>query len=72
MCYTSVALITDFDAGIDAQESVHQANVLEVFAQNIDRLRELITETIKRLPVTRSCPCPTTLDGLEPRLRLPD
>jgi len=72
MCYTSIALVTDLDAGIDAQESVHQVNVLAVFAQNIERLRELVTETTKRLPETRNCPCPATLDNLEPSLRLPD
>lgn len=72
MCYTSVALVTDLDAGIDAHESVHQANVFDVFAQNIARLRELVAETIKRLPETRNCPCPATLDDLEPSVRLPD
>lgn len=70
-CYTPIALVTDIDAGIDANESVTQTDVFETFAQNIEGLRDLVVRTISLLPTTRDCACPTSLDGLQPSLRLP-
>src|SRR5713226_1816357 len=40
LCYTNVALVTDTDAGVEEGEGVTQAEVFEVFAKNITRLRE--------------------------------
>ncbi|MGH3540805.1 MAG: S-methyl-5'-thioadenosine phosphorylase [Mycobacterium sp.] len=70
-CYSSIALVTDIDAGIDAQESVTQTEVFDTFARNIDRLRDLVLHTIRHLPETRDCACSRALDGLNPHLRLP-
>src|SRR5581483_9142398 len=50
LCYTSLALVTDLDAGIDATESVTHAEVLAVFARNIERLRAVVLETVRNLP----------------------
>ncbi|MFF7361825.1 S-methyl-5'-thioadenosine phosphorylase [Streptomyces sp. NPDC008125] len=66
LCYTSVALVTDLDAGIDAEESVEQAEVMRVFAENAERLRGLVLETVRRLPQDRDCACPRALDGIAP------
>jgi 5'-methylthioadenosine phosphorylase len=71
LCYTAVALVTDVDAGIDADESVTQADVFDMFARNIDRLRALVLHTIRQLPAVRDCACPTVLDGLHANLDLP-
>ncbi|WP_030192321.1 S-methyl-5'-thioadenosine phosphorylase [Streptomyces sp. NRRL S-87] len=65
LCYTSVALVTDLDAGIDASESVAQEAVFEVFARNSERLRRLMLRTVGHLPEHRSCPCARTLDGMD-------
>ncbi|AEW95627.1 MULTISPECIES: S-methyl-5'-thioadenosine phosphorylase [Streptomycetaceae] len=64
MCYTSLALVTDFDAGIDAAESVAQEEVFAVFARNIERLRGIVLEAVALLPEQRRCRCATALDGL--------
>lgn len=50
LCYTSIAVVTDHDAGVRAGEGVTQAEVLEVFGRSIDRLRRLITDVITQLP----------------------
>ncbi|MGW2488139.1 S-methyl-5'-thioadenosine phosphorylase [Streptomyces sp. NPDC001606] len=71
LCYTSVALVTDLDAGIDAEESVAQEEVFKVFAQNIEHLRGIVLEAVKRLPEQRRCRCSTALDGMQLPLELP-
>jgi len=35
-----------------------------VFAENIERLRDLLMKVIESLPEERDCPCPHALDGL--------
>ncbi|MFG2286514.1 S-methyl-5'-thioadenosine phosphorylase [Streptomyces sp. NPDC048595] len=71
LCYTTVALVTDLDAGIDARRSVSQEEVFGVFAQNTERLRGLVLEALGRLPEERSCACPGTLTGMTLPFPLP-
>jgi 5'-methylthioadenosine phosphorylase len=72
LCYTSIALVTDHDAGVEGGEAVSHEAVLEVFAQNVDRLRALVASVVSALPVPTSCPrCPRALDGLDTGLELP-
>ncbi len=71
LCYTPVCLVTDLDAGITAGEGVTQEEVFRVFAQNVDRLRDLIAEVVMTLPADRDCPCPHVLDGIKLPMELP-
>ncbi|MFE0464957.1 S-methyl-5'-thioadenosine phosphorylase [Kitasatospora sp. NPDC058965] len=64
LCYTSVALVTDLDAGVESGEGVTHGEVLEVFARNVDRLRTVLFTAVERLPAVRECPCGHALDGL--------
>ncbi|MFJ7243158.1 S-methyl-5'-thioadenosine phosphorylase [Kitasatospora sp. NPDC098652] len=64
LCYSSLALVTDHDAGVGSGEGVTHAEVLEVFAGNVDRLRAVLFKALEALPVERDCPCPHALDGL--------
>jgi len=41
--YATVALVTDYDAGVDGHEPVTMDAVLEVMRSNIDRLRTMLT-----------------------------
>ncbi|MFR9725335.1 S-methyl-5'-thioadenosine phosphorylase [Streptomyces sp. MS19] len=73
LCYTSLTLVTDLDAGADVGEGVSHAEVLEVFAQNIGRLRGVLFDVIGKLPETgeRDCLCADALMGQDPGIALP-
>jgi 5'-methylthioadenosine phosphorylase len=61
LCYTTLALVTDLDAGVEAGEGVTHAEVLAAFAANLPRLRALLVETIERLPEKQGdCTCGDT------------
>jgi 5'-methylthioadenosine phosphorylase len=63
LCYTSVAVVTDHDAGVAAGEGVTQAEVFEVFARSIERLKTLLSEVIAQLPKPDTdCSCRHALD----------
>lgn len=71
LCYTTLALVTDLDAGVAAGEGVTHAEVLATFAANLPRLRELLVATLERLPESQyGCPCADT-SALPPSFVLP-
>jgi 5'-methylthioadenosine phosphorylase len=58
LCYTTLALVTDLDAGVEAGEGVTHSEVLAAFAANLPRLRELLVATLAALPREQGdCPC---------------
>jgi 5'-methylthioadenosine phosphorylase len=65
MCYASIALVTDMDAGIEPGEGVRHEQVLAMFARNIDRLKAILTEVLTGLPGTDACSCSSWADGIE-------
>ena len=71
LCYTSVALVTDLDAGVDSGSHVTQEEVFRVFGANTARLRTTLFDVLAALPVERTCPCPHALDGIDHDLVLP-
>ncbi len=71
LCYTSIALVTDLDAGVEAGESVTQEEVFRVFAENTDRLRGVLLDAVAALPAERDCPCGHALDGITLPFPLP-
>lgn len=71
LCYTTLALVTDFDAGVEEGSGVTQQEVFEVFAANLARLRDLLFTVIEGLPADRTCRCPDALDGIKLPFELP-
>ncbi len=72
LCYTALALVTDHDAGVEVGAGVTHAEVLEVFAGNIERLKSLLRSVIGALPATEDdCSCRHALDGLTLPFDLP-
>ena len=71
LCYTTVALVTDLDAGVNPGEEVHQGEVFRVFAENTERLKDLLLSVVGALSEERDCPCPHALDDLEVGFELP-
>ncbi|GAB2630985.1 S-methyl-5'-thioadenosine phosphorylase [Streptomyces capparidis] len=71
LCYTSLTLVTDLDAGVETGDGVTHDEVLKVFASNVDRLRGVLMATVEALPEERDCLCAGALDGMETGLPLP-
>lgn len=72
MCFTSLCLVTDLDAGVEAGQGVTHAEVLAMFAENLPRLRELLVATLGELPGEQSeCSCAHALDGVDQPYELP-
>ena len=51
MAVVNIALITDYDAGVhEGTEAVDATSVLEVFAQNAERIQKVVLDLIGRFP----------------------
>lgn len=64
ICFTGIALSTDYDVGLEDEpgiEPVTAEEVLKVFRSNIDRVQKLIFSVISKLPDERNCDCGTAL-----------
>lgn len=71
LCYSSIALVTDLDAGVEGGHAVTQEEVFRVFAENTDRLRGVLLDAVAALPAERDCPCAGALDGITLPFPLP-
>jgi 5'-methylthioadenosine phosphorylase len=71
LCYTAIALVTDYDAGVQVGDGVSQDEVFRVFRENTERLRALVLRSVEALPEELSCPCSRSLHGLSVPLELP-
>ncbi|WP_300081787.1 S-methyl-5'-thioadenosine phosphorylase [Propioniciclava sp.] len=70
LCFSTVCCVTDLDAGVEGEEGVTHAEVLAVFAGNIERLKALLLRTIAVMP-TGDCACRHVLDGMDLPFALP-
>ena len=68
LCYANISLITDYDVGVEGVPPVTHEEVVRVFAENNQKLRDLLFEVIPALPPERNCGCGSALEGarLEP------
>jgi len=76
MCFTTIALVTDHDAGVDVYEAVTHEEVLKVFASSLDGLKAVLRSTIVAMPAAEddgsaTCACRRSLDGLKLPIVLP-
>lgn len=72
LCYTSVALVTDLDAGLEHGAGVTHDEVLRVFAENIAVVRDLVVDAVGALPPAEAdCTCRHSLDGQKLPFDLP-
>ena len=66
MCYVNIALITDYDVGLEGEgdiQPVSVAEVVQVMNANNDHVRRLIQELVPRLVGARSCACARALEN---------
>jgi 5'-methylthioadenosine phosphorylase len=71
VCYATIALVTDLDAGVSAEESVDQAQVFALFQKHVGRLKELLGRVVADLPETSHCTCADWLDDVTLPFELP-
>ena len=76
MCFTTIALVTDHDAGVDGGAGVTHEEVLKVFARSIESMKAVLKSTIVDMPAaeddaTATCSCRRSLDGLKLPISLP-
>jgi 5'-methylthioadenosine phosphorylase len=71
LCFTAIALVTDLDAGVDVGDTVTQEEVFRVFAENTERMRDLVLRAAITLDLDRRCPCVNALEGIRLPFELP-
>lgn len=64
VCLTSVAMVTDLDAGLEHGKGVTHEEVLRVFAENVGHMRALLVRAVAELPSSDDdCSCRHATDG---------
>ncbi len=63
LCYTTVALATDYDCWHESEGDVTVDAVLAVLRQNVDNAKKLVRLAAPRVPRPRTCPCESALKG---------
>jgi len=61
LCYATIAVVTDYDAGAAGEDPVTAAEVLTVFEQNMARLRDLLFAVIPKIGPQPEDICATAL-----------
>ena len=65
LCYATIALVTDYDTGVEDDpgvEAVTMDQVLAVMDANVDRVRALLYELLPQLPADPTeCSCASAL-----------
>jgi 5'-methylthioadenosine phosphorylase len=60
LCYAGLALITDYDTGLEGTDGIAPVSMDEVFAvlaANVERTRDLLTAAIPAIASERRCAC---------------
>lgn len=57
MCYSTIALATDYDCWHHSEEDVTVEAVLAVMKQNIETSKAMIRQAVRAFPETRACKC---------------
>lgn len=60
MCYSGIALATDYDAGLEGVEGIEAVTIETVFrvlADNVERVQGLLTAMVPAVPPEASCAC---------------
>ncbi len=55
MCYTSLAMVTDYD--VWAEHAVDTATILRTMSENVHKVRDILTDALPRIPDIHGCDC---------------
>ena len=61
MCYSTMALVTDYDCWHEEEEDVTVDAIIANLTKNADTAKKMIKETVKGLPFERTCECASAL-----------
>jgi 5'-methylthioadenosine phosphorylase len=61
ICYTTIALVTDYDCWHPDHDSVTVEMVMSTLAKNAATAQQIIAGAVERLPYERTCECATAL-----------
>jgi 5'-methylthioadenosine phosphorylase len=62
ICYTTIALVTDYDCWHPHHDAVTVTEVIENLKKNSDNAQKIIRAAVMRLPVDRACNCGHALE----------
>jgi 5'-methylthioadenosine phosphorylase len=62
LCYANISMVTDHDVGVAGATPVSHAEVVRVFGENNERLRELLLRALPRIGPQPRDVCATALD----------
>jgi 5'-methylthioadenosine phosphorylase len=61
LCYSTIAMITDYDCWHPEHESVTAAQIIATLNQNAENAQRVLREAVRALPTDRSCKCGAAL-----------
>jgi 5'-methylthioadenosine phosphorylase len=61
ICYSTIAMITDYDCWHPEHESVTASQIIATLNQNAENAQRVLREAVRALPVDRSCKCGAAL-----------
>lgn len=61
LCYSTIAMITDYDCWHPGHDSVTVAQIIETLNQNAGNAQRVLREAVRALPAERTCKCGSAL-----------
>jgi 5'-methylthioadenosine phosphorylase len=61
ICYAAIATVTDFDVWKD--KPVSAEDVKKTMRENVEKVKKIVAEAIRRIPAERTCECRSALQG---------
>jgi 5'-methylthioadenosine phosphorylase len=61
LCYSTIAMITDYDCWHPEHESVTASQIIATLNQNAENAQRVLREAVRALPADRSCKCGAAL-----------
>ena len=61
ICYTTIAMVTDYDCWHPAHEAVTVTDIIANLTQNAANAARLVTQAVRDMPAERSCKCGSAL-----------
>jgi len=61
MCFSVLAVVTNYAAGVKEEKKLTTTEVLEVMARSTEKVKGILKEAFSLIPEKRTCPCPEAL-----------